>query len=389
MKSFQQAYTIFVDESGDPSIEIDKAGVSPFFVVTAVIVKSEEIPILEQQLLPIIRKYFPRGELKSSRISKNIDRRERLIKDLSNLNFEYYSLVINKRLIFANSGLAYKTSFYKFISKRLYLKTYHAFSNIKIVADAHGHKEFRESFENYINNLSQPSLLHALNFSAEDSKQHPLIQVADIISGTINRLYEKKDKKNLLPILDKQVSIIEDWPPPEQKPLNFESLETNDKIDYIIRDQSILKARTFVEKYDSSTDILIRDQVNALRYLLYQYNFVDPTEYTPASKIISYLNFDREEELSDRQFKLNVIAKLRDYDVLIASSNKGYKIPYGQSDIREYVTLAQGLLIPYLRRLNSARKTLLLASHGEYDIVGLDSFQDLKKLCESCTSIDS
>jgi hypothetical protein len=64
-----------------------------------------------------------------------------------------------------------------------------------------------------------------------------------------------------------------------------------------------------------------------------------------------------------------IIAKLRDKAVLIASSPFGYKIPSSWNDIDYYVGHSQTVILPMVNRLRHARRKIKLATEGEYDIV--------------------
>ena len=78
-----------------------------------------------------------------------------------------------------------------------------------------------------------------------------------------------------------------------------------------------------------------------------------------------------------QSFRMNVIAKLRNHGVIIASSNRGYKIPNTTADLSDFVTLVNGQALPYLSRLAQARRHLLLASQGKYDIVNQNQYAKL------------
>ena len=129
---------VFVDESGDPSLDITKEGVSELFVLSAIIVNSKHLEEIEQQTKLIIEKYCQSGELKSNRIKKT-GRREVIIKSLTaKIDFKLYALVVDKKAIFLDSGLQYKKSFLKFLNGRLYSPLYKSFNELHVKADEHG-----------------------------------------------------------------------------------------------------------------------------------------------------------------------------------------------------------------------------------------------------------
>ena len=135
-------------------------------------------------------------------------------------------------------------------------------------------------------------------------------------------------------------------------------------------------AREFIRAHIDTDDPDAESQVEALRYLLYRYE-LDPTFYVHAQPILDHVNLCRDEDISLQTFRTNVIAKLRTHGVIIASSNKGYKIPNTIADISDFVALVNGQTLPYLSRLAQARRHLLLASQGQYEIVSQKQYPQL------------
>ena len=58
--------------------------------------------------------------MKSSSVGKNHTRRARILQKLAKLDFNILLLVIDKHKLSSQSGLKYKTSFYKFLYQRIY-----------------------------------------------------------------------------------------------------------------------------------------------------------------------------------------------------------------------------------------------------------------------------
>ena len=77
-----------------------------------------------------------------------------------------------------------------------------------------------------------------------------------------------------------------------------------------------------------------------------------------------------------------MIACLRDRGVLIASSNRGYKIPASRDDIRDFALHAQNIVPAMLNRVKRARDDLKMVSMGDFDLLSDPSLADLKKLID-------
>ena len=111
---------IFVDESGTPSLEVNKDGVQPLYVVSAVIVEGNSVGQVWNQAEEIRKKHFQSGEMKSSGIKfKKGNRYERILTDISDLDFKCCSIVVDKSAL-ESKGYEFDSVFYKNINRRLY-----------------------------------------------------------------------------------------------------------------------------------------------------------------------------------------------------------------------------------------------------------------------------
>lgn len=374
--SFQSVQYAYVDESGDPCLDLTKEGVSQFYVVTAVLADEGRNSDLITQVDTIRQKYFGQGEMKSSGISGDVKRRHSILSELKETGLKFCAIVADKSQIDDRSGLQYKKSFIKYLHGQLYKRLYRSFSSLHVFADEHGRSEFMEGFKRYLQQRYQKELFDHEDFAFAASTDHPLIQAADVIGGTLLRIYSGKDSSDFLELLSDAAIIVERWPPSASHSGLFTGLADKDQFDYLVSQQGIMLARDFIYDHDGNDDPDIESQVEALRYLLYRYE-LDPAQYIHAQPILDHVNSYRDEEMSLQSFRMNVIAKLRSHGVIIASSNSGYKIPNTTSDISDFVSLVDGQVLPYLRRLAQARDHLLIASQGKYDIVPQEGYSRL------------
>ncbi len=65
---------------------------------------------------------------------------------------------------------------------------------------------------------------------------------------------------------------------------------------------------------------------------------------------------------------------------LIASSNKGYKLPANIGDIYDYFNLSNLIVKPLIQRMKLCRDKVNLATKGEVDLFKNDEFRYLDKL---------
>jgi hypothetical protein len=199
---------VFIDESGDSSLEIAKEGVSDLYVLTAIIVPSPEISVVEESARRVIEKHFGKGEMKSSNVGRKLARRKSILVDMAKVPFKHYSWVIHKADIWPESGLRYKKTFRKFFQNTICRRLLEAFPEIHVVADEHGTTEFMKEFAKYLESRFPPKLFETSSFEFRDSADFPLIQFGDMIAGTIARSYRGEDPRDILDSLKENTIII-------------------------------------------------------------------------------------------------------------------------------------------------------------------------------------
>lgn len=378
---------VFVDEFGNKGLHVDKSGTSSFFIVTAAFVFSG-LGKIEDEAKQLRQKHFQAGEMKSSSIGDNDEKRVRLLESFRSLRIKSFSIVVDKSELNPNSGLRFGKSFFKYISSLLYRRIFDAYPEADVIADRHGTEAFMLSFEAYLKaqRAERADLFFQPKFKFADSALTPLLQVADVISGSWARCYEP----NLLSDRVKEISSrllelsmgVEIWPP--QRSLLVHGRSASSDFDSLVREQSLRRAALFVATSEprADQDEAIRAQVEVLKLLIFTAQFGDDEAYISTFRIIKYLR-DVGIRLHTQQLRSSVVARLRDADVLIASSKKGYKLPMRLADVQEFVRHSATIIPPMLSRLNRARSFLLLASGGRLDILADDEFLRLRGIAEA------
>lgn len=379
----QKPQYAFIDESGNFGFDFESKGVSSYFVLTAVLTDQEVTPIVEKEAEKIRKHHFQTGEMKSSNI-KNDQRRFRILEDLSKLNIHIFAVIINKRKLFQDSGLSYKPSFYKFLNSIIYNNLYNSFRRIEIYSDEHGSPEYMQKFKEYVNEKHIPSLFSESDFYFSNSKNSVLIQVADIISGTISKSFEENNLKlfKIIPTLFKEKFIDSKIWPEDYKDYFVDLDKVTDEFDLLITEQAIHLADDYINKYTNSSEIEIQDQVSFLKYLLLNLRFISSDRYVSTHEIIRNISNRRLVNISQHYFRTKVVASLRDDGLLIASGEYGYKLPTSASDIYSFVNHSNSIIIPMINRLNKCRKHLLLVSKNKFDFLNNPEYDELRKLLD-------
>ncbi|WP_319471443.1 DUF3800 domain-containing protein [uncultured Pseudodesulfovibrio sp.] len=374
---------IFIDESGNTSLPTYNNEDSNKYILVAIIVDDDQLEIAKSTALEISKSFFGGAEIKSSKIGKNQKRRRKILLEASKIPFKYYAYIVDKNLIYRSSGLQFKKSFYKYLNGSLHSRLCQTKQHTKIYNDTYGREDFMDSFKSYIRKKFDLSLLQSVDFQYGDSKKYPLIQIADLVAGTIARHLSGKDAPELIDLVSKNKIFTYKWPPSISNPHNLDNLDNKEKFNQIIKEQSVNKAQEYIYNNINSQDIDTLLKVNTLEYLLHCF-FVDSSEYVFSDSIISHLGEIGLETINRQKLRSSIIAPLRDNGVIIASKrHKGYKIPHSIQDMKDFVQIVEGVVVPYVERLNTARELMLLASNGSYDIVPSEEYPKLKSYITS------
>lgn len=372
----------FIDEFGAFGRKFDNPGCSTHFIITAVIADDSDLPLLDKNIERIRGKYFQTGEMKSKTINKNHKKRVEILKELKNLPFKVFVFVCDKRRIYENSGLTYKKTFYKFLNNLVYEELRTAFRQLKIVADEVGGNEYLASFAKYVRDKEVPlSLFDQHEFKFSDSKGALLVQVADIISGSLAYHYDEHKKKkaegfNYLSLLREKILRIEMFP------RSFDEFcipDVNGDPDYDAEIAEICyrRAASFIKSNPENCDENVKQQIAVLNYLLFRFMNNTPKRYISTKELINQLTFLGYERLSVQTFRNKIIARLRDKGVIISSSKHGYKLPTSELELYNFVNHGKNIIMPMLSRLKICNEAIKLGTLGKIDLFRRAEYQAL------------
>jgi hypothetical protein len=378
----------FVDEYGDTSIAVEKSGVTSFFIVTAVLV-SEDVEVQRAHAETLRRKFFQTGEMKSSGVGADDERRLRILEEISSLNIRTYTLAVDKRELYRESGLAYRASFFKYAHRRIYATIYRVYDNVALTADKHGGEAFMGSFESYLDREIPPDLFSVRSFRFADSTDEVLLQIADFLAGSIARVLDPKKRSpvagTILQQVMKRAFAVDCWPPRSlPAPGLLVSEPGFSENDELIRRHCLRQVEFYLDKNElaSASDEQMHAQTELLRFLLFKVKFVDPSAFFSTGEIIDHLMSNSGLRLSEHAIRSTVIAPLRDAGVILASGSEGYKIPVCESDLARFLAHANSIVPPMLARIRRARDDLRMVSNGDLDILATSGFEHLRALVE-------
>lgn len=375
----------FVDEYGDSNLDTARGGTSGFFIVTAVLVTAGDLQLASTGLEAIRARRFQTGEMKSSSVAQDDERRERILGELGDLPFTFTSVVVDKASVDTESGLRFKPIFFKYVNSLLYMRLNAVFPDLMVYADEHGRGPFMESFVKYIRKNHTPDLFkRSAKVEFATAATQPLLQIADFVSGTLARYYDPKKRTEAGPaflnILRSKATGIEEWPPVRRE-YPTAGLPGQSADDKLVRDVCADAALIVLDRLNEAVASPATWQRDVLSYLYFHNRWVSDTEYVSTNRLLAVLR-SKGVRLEERLFRGEVIGALRDQGVIIAPSLKGYKLPVNRSDLMALVTHADRNIGPMLDRLKAARDKVLLASHGRLDILSTEDHAYLRNLLD-------
>lgn len=385
----------FTDEYGAFGWEIDNPDVSTHFIITAIIVKETDVVRYRQEVEQIRKKYFQTGEMKSSKVGKNHERRKRILADLSSLPFSVFSVCIDKKKCLENmnsKGLQYKKVFYKFMNNIVHKELRRAFRKITIIADEIGSNEYMQSFCKYvINHQDMPNLWGDANFSFQNSKEDVGLQIADFISGTLAYVFDthktSSDVPNYLKILNTQLIRVELYPKTYENYILEKSAIAED-YDGVVAKLCFAQAVKFIEHHSDDDDPEVQAQIIVLKYMLFRFMNNDTRGYMYTGELQEQLANTDLNKMSTATFRMRIIGKLRDKGVIIASSSKGYKLPSKLSELYDFINHDANIVIPMLERLKKCRDLIKLGTANSLDLLDHTEYKSLKSYFDNLPTSD-
>ncbi|KKP77925.1 MAG: hypothetical protein UR73_C0007G0010 [candidate division WS6 bacterium GW2011_GWF1_35_23] len=181
---------IFIDESGDLGFKIDK-GSSKYLVISMVIFHNEEDMTEAISRISLYRKkmkYSSTYEFKFRKSNKKVI--VGLLNAVKSCKFTVRTIVLKKNYI-KESKLLTKTKIYDHLLLIFLEKYIKDGMEMKIRLDGSADREFTKKFKAYIRKKSGVHK-QTFDFKIIDSKNDILIQLADVVVGSVRRSYTKE-----------------------------------------------------------------------------------------------------------------------------------------------------------------------------------------------------
>ena len=373
----------FLDEWGNNGFDFTKSGVSTHFLVVALTLPDGQRVAAQAHVGAVRARFFQQGPIKSSTLGRGDERRLRVLEALlTDAPFRVFALVVDKREL-EGDGFRYKPSFYKFLHSLVERELFRTFPNLTMMADRHGSDSFMASFVRYVQANHVPNLFNESSFGFVDSRDHVLVQAADLVGGALARCYDETvlspRRADYVQLLRPVLTALRVFPPDRFTPLVAPPPNDASKYDPRLADLSLLLAQDVLHKRLRNRSSLELDQAACLSYLIFQFRQVNPTRYVSSRELMEYIRGRRPSSLTLHRFQTQIIARLRDAGVLIASSSRGYKLPACLGDLHDFINHSNTIIQPLLSRVGRCVERIRLATHGEVDLLQDEAYQSLRQ----------
>ncbi|MBE7698574.1 DUF3800 domain-containing protein [Tenacibaculum finnmarkense] len=380
----EKAY-IFIDEYGNSHLDLSKNSTPSHFIYSSIIIKESDLNKARELRKEICKKHRLGADIKSKNIKKKFfERRLNILKDLKeNLDFTIDVLVIDKeKLNFETGGLKHKQVFYKYFQKTFVTKYNNIYNSFSIYLDKLGHDNFRNELVKFVSekgiqrDLFNPNRTYEL---ADDKTEEKLVQFADIIAGSIGRVFCLSDFEeeynqiyeilhtrmsvSYFPYLKSKTNLISNSPKltKEITELNLEVLKNY--MDNTLKSENHLKRRLLEYLYTSSK--------------------IDSERLVPSYEIVNYLkNFTKKID----EPKLRIIVRDLRYEglfIISHSGKPGYKLASNYQDIEMHFTHFMKYIIPMLKKIEILNQKISQLSFNKINPLEKDEqFIQIKKLIE-------
>lgn len=311
------------------------------------------------------------------------------MQQLIELPFHAVALIVRKARINPDSGLGYKTSFYKFLQRKLLELVLQPCVSTRVVFDSFGTGDFSQSLQKYLRHCLQPDLFVTRTVEIAKSQDEVMIQVADFIARSLARVADPGKKtpsaSEIRAILEPRLSV-HSWPTSALpahvvQPMNLEDTAA----DALVERYCIGVAQAYLEGDQGAKpgDEMELAKETVVEELLFHAIFGPPGVFIPTSDLVSRINITSLQEATLEQLRRQVIAPLRDSGLIISSSPNGYRIPTSVAELLPFVEHANTIVVPMLNRLAKAREQIRSATMGTVDVMEGSTFETLRKLLAS------
>lgn len=206
---------VFIDESGDSGLKIEK-GSSRYFTIGLIVFEDNDEALACDQRIQLLKKEIgwpPNAEFHFKRNSDRV--RETFLRAVMPYSFFYYGMVINKdRNKLWGDGFRNKESFYKYACGLVFENAKEKLMNATVIIDESGNLDFKNQLVKCLRNKINREAKVIKKVKMQRSESNNLLQLADYIASSINRSIQNRRKKSddYRRIISHREIYVQVWP---------------------------------------------------------------------------------------------------------------------------------------------------------------------------------
>ena len=344
----------------------------------------------EAAMRQISREFCGGAEISSGRIAGRNELRLKYVAAIRDLPFGFYALVINKDRIPKDSGLRFKSTFYKYINRMLYESLVRTGKNLRVFADQIGGQDFMDSFKPYLEGRGRPNLFQDFQHAFAKSHETPLIQLADLVAGTLSYCFDPQKQNEYSTkyrdLLRCREIGIQCWPwesAPQMTPVPADA-----SLDDLIRSTMTRRVVDFLEEHEQSANIDRQMQFATLSHLFFARQFEERGRQALVSaELMRRLKDVGLEVPSKQHFLSKIVGAIRFDGIILSGSPDGYRLALSVADINDYLNHDSNIIGPMLARMKKARESVSADTVNKYDILSPENYTGLKALADAYQDI--
>lgn len=193
---------VFIDESGDPGLEINK-GASPVFVLLMVKFDKIEDVLEAERVIKALRRDGYDREFRFAKSSRDI--KDKFFAKVSALNFTIHYVVEQKKTESSSKSKRTRSDFNEMIVNKLLILAEEVLINAVVTIDGTPDRYFRRKLFAIIRSKSKRGVFKTVKY--RDSESDYLIQLADMCAGAVARSYrlDREDRNRWHDLLQSKI----------------------------------------------------------------------------------------------------------------------------------------------------------------------------------------
>lgn len=195
---------VFIDDSGDPGFK-EGASSSDFVLAAALFIDPDTATLVNDAIAEYRRElgWKDEHEFKFRKAPKDV--KLKFLRIVNKYNFDIYAVYINKSKYPNVFKFSDDEKLYNWATKELLLTM--PLNNAKIRIDGKYGKPYKTRIKTYIRKELNGKKRRVEDFDTQDSVKDNLIQLADIVAGSINRSFQtsKTDSQEYIRIIKEKI----------------------------------------------------------------------------------------------------------------------------------------------------------------------------------------